>query len=309
MNLSIDRLRTLALIARTGSLSGAARELGVGVSAASQQIANLEQEIGQELLVRSIRPARLTPLGISLAAHGAAILEEYERAVAACEQSNDVASGRFDIAAIPTIAVSVVTKALLELQQGAPELDVRVHDLEAEQSLKALATHDLDLSVVDLYDGVPMTFPDDITAVDLGSEPVQVFAPKSLLDGNDRPTISLEDLAHLPFVSAPRSASCGAAAMRLCRIAGFEPDIKLETNDLLLLRSFIENGFGVTILPRLALPDPPPSCAVLDLEGNPSRKILALSRNSTRDRPSEQAFIDALKSSASIYLEPPKDQA
>src|SRR5215472_18070702 len=65
-------LRTLVVVARTGSFTAAAAELGYTQSAVSQQIQSLEQEVGRPLLER--RPVRPTQAGARLIEHAHRIL-------------------------------------------------------------------------------------------------------------------------------------------------------------------------------------------------------------------------------------------
>jgi DNA-binding transcriptional LysR family regulator len=61
-------------VAEEGSISGAARRLGVSPSAVSQQVAGLEQALGAQLLDRTARPVRLTPAGAMFRRHAQTIL-------------------------------------------------------------------------------------------------------------------------------------------------------------------------------------------------------------------------------------------
>lgn len=62
MKLSIDLVRTLAIVVDTGTLEAASQQLGVTPSAVSQRLRALEEQIGRVLLIRS-RPVRLTDAG------------------------------------------------------------------------------------------------------------------------------------------------------------------------------------------------------------------------------------------------------
>jgi DNA-binding transcriptional LysR family regulator len=77
----LTRLAVLGAIADAGSMSEAARRLGMGKSVLSHHIAALEKQLGGRLLDRSGHRATLTPLGQTLAAHGRAIAQEGAKAV------------------------------------------------------------------------------------------------------------------------------------------------------------------------------------------------------------------------------------
>lgn len=73
------RLRVFDKIAQTGSFTLAAHDLGVSQPAVSQNIASLEQAVGEPLLVRSRGSVSLTPKGEALLAYARKILYWYER--------------------------------------------------------------------------------------------------------------------------------------------------------------------------------------------------------------------------------------
>jgi DNA-binding transcriptional LysR family regulator len=77
----LTRLAVLGAIADAGSMSEAARRLGMGKSVLSHHIAALEKQLGGRLLDRSGHRATLTPLGQTLAGHGRTITQEGAKAV------------------------------------------------------------------------------------------------------------------------------------------------------------------------------------------------------------------------------------
>src|SRR5918912_3332859 len=74
------RMRLLVEIERFGSLSAAAREIGIGQPSASQHLRLLEAAAGQRLVERDGRGSRLTEAGRALAAHAAPALASLEAA-------------------------------------------------------------------------------------------------------------------------------------------------------------------------------------------------------------------------------------
>ena len=76
--LNVARVRVLHEVARTGSLTAAARELTYTASAVSQQIAALERETGARLLERHPRGVRLTEAGRVLVAHTSSVIAQLE---------------------------------------------------------------------------------------------------------------------------------------------------------------------------------------------------------------------------------------
>ena len=84
----------------------------------------------------------------------------------------------------------------------------------------------------------------------------------------------------------PLEAACGQAVRFACREEGFEPRVRWETDDMLLLVRAVAAGHGIAVLPRLAVAD-----NVADVDIRPlvdpsmSRRLLALTRTSSQSPP------------------------
>jgi len=106
----MDDLRRMALFAavvRHGSMSGAARELGMSTSAVSQQIRQLEQAGGVTLLHRSTRKLTLTEAGVRFHARCAELVTAAEQARAELHASRETPSGELRLAATVGFGVHV----------------------------------------------------------------------------------------------------------------------------------------------------------------------------------------------------------
>jgi len=172
-----------------------------------------------------------------------------------------------------------------------------VTDDEPHVSIDKLTSRRTDLSIVDIYPHDPLVVPDGVTSTVLGSEPLVLLAPEAL--GLPDTEVALSDVADQPWIVSPEFVSCGDAALTACRAAGFEPNVKWETDDLLLVRGYVAKGLGVSLQPRLAV-DPPPDGAVVRFirESGLHRDLVALTRDSARSRPAQELVLDALVHSA-----------
>ena len=97
----------------------------------------------------------------------------------------------------------------------------------------------------------------------------------------------------------PLDAACGQAVRFACRAEGFEPRVRWETDDMLLLVRAVAAGHGVAVLPRLAVADNVAEIEIRPLaEPSMSRRLLALTRSSSQDRPIIRATLDELAKAA-----------
>jgi molybdate transport repressor ModE-like protein len=295
--LDVSRLRLLREVALRGSIAAAAREVGLTPSAVSQQLSILEREAGTALLDRSPRGVLLTGAGHALVDRARAILHLLEQARGDLDRLTGELAGRVRLGTVASAAVGPVSVAAVRLAGEHTELDLSVVVAEPARSIEALLNGDLDLAVVDVYDRVPVPMPDYLVATELCTEGLVVVGPQGSFAGE--PTVALADLADRDWVMPPAEAACGQAVRSACRAVGYEPRVRWETDDMLLLARAVAAGHGVAVLPRLAVAD-----TVAEVELRPlirptmTRRLLALTRASSQDRPVIQAVLTELVKAA-----------
>jgi DNA-binding transcriptional LysR family regulator len=96
----------------------------------------------------------------------------------------------------------------------------------------------------------------------------------------------------------PEGTAARTWAVQLCRSAGFEPDVRFETADLIAHIRLIRSGNAVGLLPDLVWAGDAPSVALTELPGSPRRTIFTSSRRSSVARPGVLACRDALARAA-----------
>jgi molybdate transport repressor ModE-like protein len=295
--LDVSRLRLLREVALRGSIAAAAREVGLTPSAVSQQLSILEREAGTALLDRSPRGVLLTGAGQALVERTRAILELLEEARADLDRLTGELAGHVRIGTVASAGAALVSESATRLAEEHSELDLTVVVAEPARSIEDLLNGDLDVAVVDVYDGVPVPMPDYLAATDLCTEPlVVVGAPGALGAGAG---LSLSELQDRNWVMPPLEAACGQAVRFACRAEGFEPRVRWETDDMLLLVRAVAAGHGIAVLPKLAVAE-----NVADVETRPltspkmHRRLLALTRTSSQDRPIIRAVLTELAKAA-----------
>jgi len=132
-------------VARAGSLSGAARRLGVAVSTASRRLDALEATLGLRLVDRRMDGARLTPNGERMAALAEPVadgLARLGRAAAAMRRGGDRET--VVVSATEFIVSDVLAPALPHLHRAHPGLTIV---LRSEASVVSLAAREADVAV------------------------------------------------------------------------------------------------------------------------------------------------------------------
>jgi molybdate transport repressor ModE-like protein len=294
--LDVGRLRLLSEVATRGSIAAAAREVGLTSSAVSQQLAILEREAGITLLERSPRGVLLTGAGQALVQRGRLIFGLLEEARADLDRLTGELAGHVRLGTVASAAVSLVSEAATNLLAEHAELELTVTVAEPADSIAQLLDGDLDVAVVDVYDGVPVPFPDYLVTTALTTEPLVLVCAVGALPAKAR---TLAALSEQHWVMPPLSAACGQAVRFACRAEGFEPVVRWETDDMLLLVRAVAAGHGVAVLPRLAVADQVADVEIRSLVApRMRRRLLALTRTSSQERPVVRAVLDGLVKAA-----------
>jgi DNA-binding transcriptional LysR family regulator len=150
--------------------------------------------------------------------------------------------------------------------------------------------------VVDEYDYVPLALPDFVVARELCAEPLVVVAPPGTVR---RGGVTLPELALRDWVMPPDDAACGQAVRSACRAAGFEPRVRWETDDMLLLVRAVAAGHGLAVLPRRSVAADAVQVQLTRLrEPAMQRRLIAVARASALARPVVAAVLDACAAAA-----------
>jgi DNA-binding transcriptional LysR family regulator len=299
--LDIRKLRLLRELKIRGTVTGVAEALSYSPSSVSQQLAALEREVGAVLLVKSGRRLQFTPQGELLAERTAGILDALDAAESAVAASGTAVSGVVRIAVFQSAAHAILPAAIDSLARDFPELRVEVTEREPEQGLFEVSARDFDLAIAEQYPGSTRALRSDLDRAELATDSIHLATAKHR-DARIR-TSSLAAAAGLPWVLEPEGTAARTWAVQLCRAAGFEPDVRFETADLVAHIRLIASGNAVGLLPNLVWAGDEPSVRLLPLPGRPRRTIFTAARRSSAASPGVVACRRAL-AAASLRLVP-----
>ncbi|HEU4755550.1 MAG TPA: LysR substrate-binding domain-containing protein [Agromyces sp.] len=311
--LDVRRLRLLVELSRRGTLAAVAEALAYSPSSVSQQLSQLEREAGVPLLVQVGRRVQLTPQAELLVGHAQAVLERLEEAEADVARSLTTVSGTVRIAVFQSAAHAVVPQALTLLAAEHPDLRVEITEREPELALFDVAARDFDLVIAEQYPGYTRPLHPELDRVPLardairlalppGASPAGRGGPKGGLETRARETQPAETpfaaASDHPWVLEPEGTASREWAEQLCRQAGFEPDVRFETADLMAHIRLIRSGNAVGLLPDLVWAGESATVQLVPLPGDPEREVFSSTRRAAARRPAVVAARDALARAA-----------
>ncbi|MFI7454184.1 LysR family transcriptional regulator [Nonomuraea sp. NPDC049714] len=240
-------LRTFVAVARHGSFSGAAGELGYTQSAVSQQIAALEADLGMPLLLR--RPVAPTEAGARLLEHAGPLLLRLVAARADVRRIAAAPAHRLTVAATPLALNAVLAVRLARGRAAQPRLSVTVRTCGREEVAGRVAAGQAELG---LADGV--TAPSDpLRPADVGPLTTAMAAEEPLVVAlpDDHPLagragLRLADLVDARWLQTPL---CPVERLRDLAGDGFRPGLAYLGDDVHTVLNLVAAGHGLTLLP------------------------------------------------------------
>jgi molybdate transport repressor ModE-like protein len=303
-------LRVLRAVARTGSFSAAARDLGCTQPAVSQQMKALEQSTGTPLLVRGAREMRLTQAGEALVRHAAGILAGLTAAEEEVAAIAGLRAGRVRLSSFPSGSSTLVPSAVADMRAHHPGTKVSLVEAEPPRSVEMLRAGDCDITLAFRYVDLPTpaeeSWEDLVVRPLLTDRLVGVVPAGHRLAGSPRP-VPVGDLADEEWIAGcPR---CRRHLVEVCERAGFSPRIDFATDDYPAVVGLVAAGLGVAVLPQLAL-DSVRSKGVAAVELLPAveREIVALTLPDLAHVPAVDMMLGRL-ARAALRLGPRPDAA
>lgn len=242
--MELRHLRYYSALAEELHFGRAAKRLGIAQPALSQQIRQLEQELGVELVLRGNRRVRLTSAGTVFLDRARTTLEQASEAVRLAQQA-----GRGEIG---HIAVGVVTSALYGIfpdvvrvfRQRYKDVHLTLHELTLVDQTQALRAGRIQVSFL----RPPLEDP-ELSMRTIHEEPWLVALPSThRLTKSAR--VPLRSLAGHPFILFPRELASGLydQIIAMCQHAGFSPKVVQEAQ-MQTIVSLVAAGIGIALVP------------------------------------------------------------
>ncbi|HEY8361128.1 MAG TPA: LysR substrate-binding domain-containing protein [Ramlibacter sp.] len=246
--MELRQLRYFVRIVEVGSFSRASESLHIAQPALSQQIARLEQELGIQLLTRSVRGIATTAAGALLMQQARHILQQVEAVSLLASQPHQALSGVVALGLPWSVSALLGIKLLRQVRDAYPGIQLRLMEGPSWFLSEELARGRLDLAV--LFD--PRAVKGLVTKA-LLAEPLLFLAPPGTLDG--AATITLRDAGSRPLLMLSRPNGIREAVDRLWEREQLKPEIVAEVNSPPVLVNAVQDGLGYTVLPASGAED------------------------------------------------------
>jgi LysR family hydrogen peroxide-inducible transcriptional activator len=248
--MTITQLEYVVAVATYKSFVAAAEKCFVTQPTLSMQIQKLEDEMGIRLFDRTKHPIVVTDVGERIVDQARVILSECGKIGELIQEQQELLSGSFRFAVIPTVAPFLLPKLLENFTTANPEVRLQASELETSRALRALRNGEIDAAIV----STPLE-ENNIKEYPLFYEPlVAYFAPdepalkKRLVTPDD---ISLERIWLLSEGHCMRNQVldlCSDGVQKLQSDRAY----RYESSNVETLRKMVDKVGGLTVLPELA---------------------------------------------------------
>ncbi|WP_207477083.1 LysR family transcriptional regulator [Arenibaculum pallidiluteum] len=232
-----EELAVLVQAAAAGSLSGAARRLGVTPMVASRRLAALERRLGTRLMHRTTRSVSLTPEGETFLPHAQAMLEVEEAARASLTSAGSGVGGLLRVTAPAAFGRKILSPAIPGILAANPGLRI---DLELTDSVVDIVAAGIDVAI-----RIGRLRDSSLIARQLAPNPRTLCAAPSYLARAGTPT-RVEDLADHECLVLSGTTSWPFEVQgrpRTVRVGG-----RFASNSIEALREACLGGFGIALL-------------------------------------------------------------
>jgi LysR family transcriptional activator of glutamate synthase operon len=278
--MELRQLRYLVALAEERNFTRAAAREHIAQPALSQQVRRLESEVGLPLVERTTRRVAVTPAGELLVARARRILAEVEAAANELQSLRGIETGHVSVGAMHTMGPVDVSLALAIFHQRHPGVELTVREQSSEELADMLRNDEIDLAFLSVTER--------IESHGLG---LRELARGHRLASRRR--IRMAELSDEEFISFRQGSRLRELLLAAGRHAGFEPRIRLESNESQRIRRLVAHGLGVAILPRSDADGPGVEIAFTTLtEPDLTRDITLAWRAGRRPAPAAAAFLE-----------------
>ena len=234
-NLDWTLTRSFLAVAESGSLSAAARRLGLSQPTLGRHIAEMEAALGLPLFTRQPRGLVPTEAAEALLPHARAMAESAARLTLAAAGRDAALTGSVRLTASRIVAYHLLLPVLADLRRAEPGIEI---DLVASDETGNLLYREADIALRMYRPTQEGTF-----ARHLADLPTALYAARSFLDRHGRPQ-TVEALLDLDFVGFDRSDLILRMMARF-GIGRRREDFPLRCDDQIVYWNLVRAGLGI----------------------------------------------------------------
>lgn len=289
---NLNQLLSFLVVAEEKSFRMAAVRMHISQSALSVQVQHLERALGVPLFHRTTRSVDLTREGEVLASVARPVMADLREVAVALREEAKLQRGVVTVVAMPTFAYMLLPRLMCRYAELHPNVEIRLLDFDSAIALQMLQTGAADLAVLARTEDMG-----DLEFVPMFQDEFVVLIPLGSAMFNGRTVMPVEEVALERLVLSPKGAQTRALVEQIFSESNCQVQVCQECQRPQTLLALVENGFGITILPRTALEGINLSrLEVVRLQPQPIREVGIATMRNLSQSPAARSFKEFLAS-------------
>lgn len=278
----------LIAVAEEGTFTAAADELNTSQSNVSEQIRQLESELGAQLFSRGRHGALPTESGLVVLERARRIRREIEAMRVDVASVQGLQVGEASLGVVGTASRWVAPAIVAAMRDIAPAVRLHITEAPSERLGELVLAHELAQAIVTEPVSDHRLFSDHLIDEDLVG-----LAPKGF-DVGDQP-VPLARFARFRLVLPPTSNPLRRELEGVARDAGIALATPVEVDGVRLIVDIVAEGSGVTVLPTTAIPPDTDAVQVFAIDGLPRRRLALITARDAHLSLADRAVRTALE--------------
>lgn len=284
--MTIFKYQVFHAVVESGSLTKAAEALALTQSGVSHAIAGLESEFGFRLLTRDRTGIALTSNGERVLARIREILQAEERLRQDVAAISGLEMGIIRIGTFTSVSSQWLPGVIKEFQQHHPAIEIKLAEGDYDEIARWIASGAVDFGFVSLpaaksFESIPLV-KDELYCI-LPADHVW----------NQQERISFEQIEKEPFIMPKWGANDDVR--RFLNENKIKPTVKYEVAEDQAIIAMVENGLGISILPKMVLHQHDQNIHIASLE-KPAHRTIGIAFTAINSAsPATAKFLDFLQ--------------
>ncbi|WP_042461982.1 LysR family transcriptional regulator [Neobacillus dielmonensis] len=289
--MELRQLEYFTVVAEELHFGRAALRLQMTQPPLSQQILQLERELGVKLFERSKRHVELTNAGKVFLHEVRQILPQLELAKAAAQRAQMGVVGRLVIGFVGSATFDILPIIVREFQEQFPSVDLDLREMPTPMQIEAFHRKEIDIGFVR-----PPVVDPLLSLLSVHQETCIAVVPKwhSLAK---RASVSMSELSTERFILVEREvwSSWYDDILSKCRDAGFSPIIRQDVKEIQTAVGLVAAGLGISIVPKSTVNLHARDVAYVSIEGEAPQVKMSIAWRTDNQSTIVKQFLDTVK--------------
>lgn len=295
MDVTLKQLQAFVEVARQGSFTRAAKRLLVSQPALTVTIRDLERDLGVRLFDRTTRKVQLTQEGSGFLPTAERLLSDVREAVADVRELAERRRGQVRLVSLPSVATDILPPILARFGETYPGITVHLHDANASAVQTRVKNREVDFGIASAWRS-----DDDLAFTPLLTDSFHLVCRHDHPLAASGAPMRWADLGDWVFLGLAPDTGIRPLLETVPELPANVQRPRYEVSNIATLDGLLGAGMGVTVLPRLAVPQAPKAPYVCRPMTAPelSREICLIQLRDRSLSPAAHALVEMIRAAA-----------